>query len=154
MGFLDNLGHTGGKAAGEAARTTLEGVGEAAEGIRTAITGDIPAEKRAELEEQAKKLEAEVRKGQTAVNEAEAQHHSIFVAGWRPFIGWVGGLGLAFQFVIRPLLQWGMIVGGVGEDVPELPRLDLTDLITILGGMLGLGTLRTREKEKGVQGKH
>ena len=144
----------GGKAVGEATKGTLEGIGSAATGIRSAITGEIPPEKRAELEEQARKIEASVQKMQMEVNKAEAEHQSVFVAGWRPAIGWIGAMGLGFQFVIRPLLQWGMIVFEFGDEVPELPRLDLSELITILGGMLGLGVMRTREKEKGVQGKH
>lgn len=154
MGFWGKLFGGGGKAVGEAAKGTLEGIGEAATGIRSAITGELPPDKRAELEQFVRQIESNLQKGQMEVNKAEAEHTSVFVAGWRPFIGWVGGLGLAFQFVVRPLLQWGMLVFGVAEDVPDLPRLDLSELITILGGMLGLGVMRTREKEKGVQGKH
>jgi len=154
MGFWGKLFGGGGKAVGEATKGTLEGIGSAATGIRSAITGEIPPEKRAELEEQARKIEASVQKMQMEVNKAEAEHQSVFVAGWRPAIGWIGAMGLGFQFVIRPLLQWGMIVFEFGDEVPELPRLDLSELITILGGMLGLGAMRTREKEKGVQGKH
>jgi len=153
MGFWGKLFGGGGKAVGEAAKGTLEGISDAAVGIRSAITGDLPPETRAELQKQAKEIESNLRTMQMEVNKAEAEHASLFVAGWRPAIGWIGAAGLAFQFVVRPLLQWGLIVVGVGEDVPELPRLDLSELITILGGMLGLGIMRTREKGMGVTGK-
>lgn len=84
--------------------------------------------------------------GQTEINKVEAASPSVFVAGWRPAIGWIGGFGLAYQFVLRPLLTWaGAILGW-----PVPPELDMGDLITIIGGMLGLGSLRTIEKINGV----
>lgn len=84
--------------------------------------------------------------GQTEINKVEAASPSVFVAGWRPAIGWIGGFGLAYQFVLRPLLTWaGAILGW-----PAPPELDMGDLITIVGGMLGLGSLRTIEKINGV----
>jgi hypothetical protein len=85
--------------------------------------------------------EVELAKAQTDINIEEAKHASIFVSGWRPFIGWVCGGALAFQFVGRP------IITGFGV---EFGSLDITDLITVLLGMLGLGGLRTYEKLKGV----
>lgn len=75
---------------------------------------------------------------QVSLNKKESQHHSLFVAGWRPFIGWVCGLGLANTFIINPLLQWFCDVSG-----PEMP-LDV--MIELVIAMLGLGTLRTVEK--------
>ena len=77
---------------------------------------------------------------QTAINEMEAKHRTIFVAGWRPFIGWVCGFALAYNFVLRDLLVWW-----VGQDqVP--PALQMEHLMTVLVGMLGLGGMRTFEK--------
>lgn len=84
--------------------------------------------------------------GQLEINRVEAANPSIFVSGWRPFIGWVGGFALVYQFVGRPLLAWTSAANG--WTVP--PELDMGDLITIVGGMLGLGSLRTVEKIKGV----
>ncbi|TWB20690.1 holin (3TMs family) [Nitrospirillum amazonense] len=86
---------------------------------------------------------------QLEVNRAEAGNNSVFVAGWRPFIGWVCGAALAYQYIAMPLLVW---VAGLaaGHAVIQPPKLD-DQLTTILLGMLGLGGLRTLEKVKGVK---
>lgn len=86
---------------------------------------------------------------QSEVNKEEAKHPSIFVAGWRPFIGWVCGLALAWHFMGADLLNWVRVV--FFPDMPEPPALTGTEtLVTILLSMLGLGGLRTVEKLKGV----
>lgn len=79
---------------------------------------------------------------QTRINEIEAKHRTVFVAGWRPFIGWVCGFALAYNFVIRDLFIWAL----QPENVP--PALQMEHLMTVLMGMLGLGGLRTFEKIK------
>lgn len=85
---------------------------------------------------------------QIEVNKTEAQHKSVFVAGWRPFVGWTCGVALAYNFVLRPI---GMSIAFyAGVDLTDSPELDITELLTVLGGMLGLGALRTSEKMKGV----
>lgn len=84
---------------------------------------------------------------QADINKQEAAHASIWVAGWRPFIGWVCGSGLALQFIIFPLVFWiGQLVG-VSILMPTLP---FEMIMTMLGGMLGIGTMHTFEKVKGV----
>lgn len=87
--------------------------------------------------------ELQIIAGQLDINKAEAANPSLFVSGWRPFVGWVCGVGLAMQFLIAPLITWGAAV--IGKTI-VLPPLDLAILITMLGGMLGLGGLRTVEK--------
>ena len=77
---------------------------------------------------------------QGEINKIEAQHRTIFVAGWRPFIGWVCGFALAYNFVLRDLLVWYVGV----ESAP--PALQMEHLMTVLIGMLGLGGMRTFEK--------
>ena len=79
---------------------------------------------------------------QAEINKIEAQHRTIFVAGWRPFIGWVCGVALAYNFILRDLLVW--FIGP--EQVP--PALQMEHLMTVLIGMLGLGGMRTFEKFK------
>ena len=81
--------------------------------------------------------------GQLDINKAEAKHASIFVAGWRPGIGWICGAALAWNFIIQPIVSWGAFIGGV--DLVGMPTLDTGELTTILLGMLGLGGLRTYE---------
>ena len=83
---------------------------------------------------------------QIDVNAKEAQHSSIFVAGWRPFIGWICGVGLAYQVLLYDLLVW--LSSAHGWKVPPTPNLEV--LAYVLGGILGLGGFRTFEKTKGV----
>ena len=86
--------------------------------------------------------------GQLEINKVQAQHGSVFVAGGRPFIMWVCGVALAWQFVVEPMATWGILVAGV--QVPDLPELDMGPLMSLTLGMLGLGGLRTYEKRLGV----
>ena len=79
---------------------------------------------------------------QTKINEIEAGHRTIFVAGWRPFIGWICGVALAYNFVIRDLFIW------ITKTADAPPALQMEHLMTVLLGMLGLGGLRTFEKIK------
>lgn len=101
--------------------------------------------------------------GQLEINKAEAQHKSIFVAGWRPGIGWIGAIGLAVAFIPKALIitymwAWQSIIvlsgwSGAGEFpvLPAFPDLGMTDLIAILGSMLGIGAMRSYDKSKGTQ---
>jgi hypothetical protein len=91
----------------------------------------------------------ELAKGQLEVNKAEAAHKSMFVAGWRPFVGWTCGLALFWHFLGLPVTLF--VTAYMGSDLPELPTFDMQSLMTVLMGMLGLGGLRTYEKMKGVQ---
>ena len=83
---------------------------------------------------------------QTNINQAEAASSNLFVSGWRPAVGWVCVLGLVYQYLGQPLLTWA----SAAFDLPPPPAMDLGDLVILLGGMLGLGTLRTVEKRAGV----
>jgi hypothetical protein len=86
--------------------------------------------------------------GQLEINKAEAQHRSIFVAGWRPFLGWCLSFAMLWHFMIAPLIIFA--AGMAGMTLPELPVFDMDSLMTVLLGMLGLGGLRTFEKTKGL----
>lgn len=90
----------------------------------------------------------ELAKGQIEVNKAEAGHRSMFVAGWRPMVGWTCGIALAWHFVLAPLLMF--VAAYLGADLPKLPVFDMDSLMTVLLGMLGLGGLRTYEKKQGL----
>ena len=149
MGFLANLFKGGG--AGEVVKNTAEGVGTLAKDLRSAITGELPVEKRAELEQLAQELEARAAEAQNAVNLEEAKSSKLFVAGWRPFIGWICGLALAFNFIVKPLLD--VILTAAKSDV-ALPVLEISALYPIIIGMLGLSLTRTYEKKNNVQANH
>ena len=92
------------------------------------------------------KSQTDLALAQIATNTAEATSTNWFTAGWRPGAGWVCVFGLAYQFLLQPLGVWG---SGIWH-VPSPPQIDLGSLITLLGGMLGLGTLRSMDKAKGV----
>jgi len=86
--------------------------------------------------------------GQLEINKAEAQHRSMFVAGWRPFLGWCLSFAMVWHFVLAPLIMFA--AGWAGAELPQLPAFDMDSLMTVLLGMLGLGGLRTVEKLKKV----
>jgi hypothetical protein len=85
---------------------------------------------------------------QIEVNKAEAASGSLFKGGWRPFIGWVCGGAFAYHFVLQPVIVFAVLTAGV--DLPPLPEFDMASLMTVMMGMLGLGGLRTYEKQKGI----
>jgi hypothetical protein len=90
---------------------------------------------------------------QAKTNQQEAKHPSVFVSGWRPFLGWVCGVGIAFEFIARPLLIWvnDMISLVLGNPrMPQPPALDVEQLISLVVAMLGIAGYRTYEKQKGV----
>lgn len=84
---------------------------------------------------------------QVELNKIEASHRSIFVAGWRPFIGWVCGFSFAYHFIVQPLLLF--IAAAFGSEI-STPVFDMDSLFTVLMGMLGLGGLRSLEKSRGL----
>ncbi len=96
----------------------------------------------------AQKQAHEIAMAQIDVNKTEAASNSIFKGGWRPFIGWVCGVAFAYHFVLQPFLIF--VLTTLGQPVPTLPEFDMASLMTVLGGLLGLGGLRTFEKYKGV----
>lgn len=103
------------------------------------------------------KAEAELRdalikwdQAQTEINKAEATNANIFVSGWRPWIGWVCGVALAYQYVMTPIVMW--LAAILLIDLPQPPKLDEA-LWQLMTGMLGIAGLRTFEKIKGVASK-
>ena len=86
--------------------------------------------------------------GQMEINKTEAQHASLFVAGWRPAVGWVCALAMLFNFLLIPFINLGLDVGGL--DI-QLDLIDMETMMPALFGMLGLGGMRTAEKIKKVE---
>ncbi len=143
----------------------LIGIGSVIEGVGK-IAGDLITtdKERMTLELEGRKLDLEEKRidqttalAQVEVNKLEAASSSLFVSGWRPAVGWVGVLGLVYQFLGYPLMQrlWAF---GQGTDIipKELhppPDLDVEQLMTLLAGLLGFGGMRSFEKHKGVAAK-
>jgi len=126
----------------------ITGIGKVADDL---FTSD---EERLKVALQEKIVEAELVKGQLEINKAEAQNPSVFVAGWRPAIGWIGALALFYQFIAYPLLTWGWKFFQAWQWVPldmtPPPVLPADQLWVILTGMLGIAGLRSFDKLKGT----
>lgn len=102
----------------------------------------------------AARVDAELIKGQQAINVEEAKSTSVWVAGWRPGLGWVGVAAMAYQFLIFPLLTWAWAWMQAGKWVPMTvnppPMLNTEALMVLITGMLGIAGTRTFEKVRGV----
>ena len=101
-----------------------------------------------EIATMAERHAQELAKGQLAINAEEAKSRNIFVAGWRPFVGWTCGLALFAHFILFPSAD--VITAYLGYETPTYPAFDMDTLMTVLLGMLGLGGMRSFEKYKKV----
>ena len=133
----------------------VQAVGQIADDLITTDKERLDAElelRRLGLEE--RKIEADLVHGQLDVNRAEAASNSLFVAGWRPAIGWIGAAALGYQFLFYPMLIWVWALLQARDMVPAglqpPPMLDTDALWVVLSGMLGIAGLRSVEKVKGV----
>lgn len=103
-----------------------------------------------EISTLAEKQAHEIAKAQIEVNKAEASNHSMFVSGWRPAVGWICAIGLATNYLLVPVCNFILTIN---KHPITVPPLDLTEMMPVLLGMLGLGGLRTWEKTQGVARK-
>lgn len=134
------------EAAGKGAGEVLNGVGDAAIKIRSAVTGDLSPEKKAEVELAIVQLENRILIAQNDLNKLDAQSGSLFKGGWRPFTGWSCAAGFFYTAILWPFLSWGSKnLGWV-----EPPAIDSELLIYVLLALLGIGGLRSFEKGKGI----
>jgi hypothetical protein len=106
------------------------------------------AEQQGQLQELQALLDAD--KAQTAVNAVEAASANLFVSGWRPFVGWVCGIALGWQFIAEPILSYALTVSG---HPVAFPVMDFSQLQAVLYGMLGLGAMRSYDKKHGTAHK-
>jgi hypothetical protein len=133
----------------------LFGIGSIIESVGK-VAGDLVTteKEKMELELRAKELDQAIDLSQIEVNKVEAQHSSVFVAGWRPAIGWVGVAAMAYQFLLYPLLLWGWTylqgMGWIPTELNAPPVLEADQLWVILSGILGIAGMRSFEKTKGV----
>lgn len=144
-------------------KDTVEAVGGAVTGtiesINYALGGDLPPDVRVKLEEiklKMQEVEVKVNQGQVELNKIEAQSPSFFKSAWRPSIGWIGVIGLFYQFLVHPILEWFILIKGytvtVGDKVSPMvaPVVNSEGLMYLVLGMLGIGGYRTYEKFKGI----
>ena len=132
---------------------TVKAIGETVDKLFTSDEERLAAKielQKAEMIFQTREMELRQQQnlGQLDLNKVEAGNANVFVSGWRPFIGWVCGFALAYGFILEPILRFlaKVLFGYEGE----FPVIELAELNSILLGMLGLGSLRTFEKVKGV----
>ncbi len=136
----------------------LVGVGSIVKTVGDILDDLVTTDKeRLELELKRFEIEAELIEKVHEINIEEARHPSIFVAGWRPAIGWIGAIALGYQFVVYPLLLWlWQILQGYGiiaKNISPPPVFEAEVLWTIIAGMLGIAGLRTYDKIKRVDTK-
>lgn len=122
---------------------------ELVSGPVTSILDKFVADKdlKAKLEHELKTELHKANMAQIEVNKMEAQSRHWFVASWRPCVGWICAFALGYHFIISPITIFALSVAGLSYDLPEF---DMSSLMTILLGMLGLGGLRTYEKKQGI----
>ncbi len=122
----------------------ITGIGSVADLVRDGLDKLFPdPSARAAAELKVQELDNQLLQGQMAINEAEASNSSVFVSGWRPFLGWICGFAFAYHMIIVPLVQFILASRGVTY---IMPVFDDSMLSTTLMGMLGLGVMRTTEK--------
>lgn len=124
------------------------GVGSLAKDVGSVINDFVETdEEKKAAEILLMKVQQEPDKWQAKINMIEARHRTIFVAGWRPFIGWICGASLGMNFIFFPLMEWYSKLWG---NELTRPDMDTGALMTLVISLLGLGATRTYEKMKGV----
>jgi len=126
---------------------------DAIAGLVTTVVDKIFPDANIEAQSKADALKSELVKelqytlGQLEINKIEAASSSVFVSGWRPAVGWCGAMGYAYEFLLRPIANGVALALGIP---PVFPGIETEALTSLLFGLLGLGTLRTVERVKGV----
>ena len=142
---------------------SLSDIGNLFTGVREAITGEKikdPIEV-AKIELQLQQLETALQTGQLEINKVEAASHSVFVAGWRPAIGWVAAVSLGLMYIPKALVMtyiwtykcYVVLSANINNDIPPFPDLGAMDIIGLVISMLGVAGMRTFEKINGVARK-
>lgn len=133
----------------------VEAVGKVADDLFTSDKERLDAEielRKVQVEEQ--KVEAGLIQGQLDINKEEAKHSSVFVAGARPAILWIGAISMAYQFILYPLMVWLWVFmqakGWIPMEISPPPILDTEALWVVVTGMLGIAGMRSVDKIKGV----
>lgn len=126
-----------------------EGIGNVATGVAEAIDRFVQTKEEKEAAAQLlMKIQQEPDRWQAEINKIEASHRSLFVAGWRPAIGWICAIALFWGWLAAPAAQF--ICEILGIEIKEMPAVELGEAISLVMAMLGMGALRTYEKRTGT----
>jgi len=141
----------------------LSSIGNAVQGIGKAVTdtvagvqGKLTPEQQIEVQKGLQAIQQAADQAQTEIDKVEASSSNLFVSGWRPYLGWILGTAAGFYFIPKFVLAtilWVIQCVHVGALV-SYPEVGWQDVVTLLGGLLGFGALRTAEKIQGAQGNH
>lgn len=131
---------------GNLIKGTFEGIGSLASSIRSAITGNLPPDKQAEIQTKLFELENAAMSGQMEVNKIEAANSNLFVSGARPAAIWICNIALLYNYVLMPFIVYFVLV--FKPDAPAMPALDMGELLTLLFGLLGISAMRSFDKAK------
>lgn len=141
----------------DGAGTLIKSVGDASVSIREALTGEPSPEKMADALKRLDELITASNDMQGRINLAEAQSGSLFVAGWRPGIGWVCVLALGLYFptrILTTMVLWAILawqgIHSAAPSLPPVPEMGIQDVLGLVTSMLGLAWLRSKDKEAGV----
>jgi len=155
IGAGSTPGGAGAEIAEGAAKGILGGVGDLAIKVRQVITGEVDPATKAKLVEIAVQAEALQQQGTNAINLEDAKQGKFFQSGWRPNLGWACGCAFWYTYLVQPFLIF--VIQAVvwlhatpGTPFPQPPSLNMTDVMGLLGGLLGMGTLRSVEKIRGL----
>lgn len=152
MSILTSIGKALGGASGEAVKESLNGLGDAAIKIRTAVTGDLPPEKKAEVELLFADFDNKRMLAQAEITKMEVSSESLFKSGWRPAIGWVCAVSLAVYYIPRFALGtglWFYASWSKGELLP-MPEMGIQDIIGLVLSLIGVGIMRSYDKKVGT----
>lgn len=151
------------KAAGEGVEAAGKGVGHVLSGIRNLFTGDLPPETiqaLKEIELKTMELQQDIQKGQQGIEIAAIEKGgftSFFLAGWRPMLGWISAAAI-FSYYVPPVVVQTIFwirASLAAEALIAFPKtFDMTDIMGLVGSLLGMGVLRTIEKSQGAQDNH
>ena len=156
MGLGNFLGGLVGGATTETIKGASDVVLTSAERIKTLVTGVLPPSQQAEFDMEYAKLQTNANLAQTEINKIDAASGKFFQAGWRPALGWTCNISVFCYYVPRAVLGAYIYFStyvSTGQII-AYPEMGISDILGLLGLLLGFGGMRMWEKSKGTQGNH
>lgn len=142
------------ESAGKAVNETLNGIGDSAIKIRTALKGaELSPDKAAEVEILLTQMDNAILLSQNELNKLDAQSGSLFKGGWRPAIGWICAASIGLYYIPRfvlGMILWVRVAWGAPYELPPMPEMGIQDILGLVASMLGLAVLRSADKSKRI----